>query len=199
MGFLVPLGALAVPAAEASTQAAVGAALFSAGTAAAGAIAGGAMQAVQASERNKAISASMQAQANASQVQQQQLLAASELERQKRIDESQKVMGRLRVAAGEAGIGDNGGTFGALAGQSVYDTERNLGILGQNTTNQLAAVRSGGVANLTQLASSTSSPILSGLSGAIGGFQSGLQIGMGTSSIANTISSGQRANSGPVA
>ena len=140
------------------------------------AAAAAASSAIAASQQNKNVRAAQNAAVKAATTQTKQLQASAAVERQKRIDDAQRLEGRLRVAAGESGIGF-GGTYMALARQGEIDLGTNLAILNANLHNQIANVRSGGQADLTVLQSQIHSVALDSFSGFLSGAESGLAIG----------------------
>jgi len=123
----------------------------------------------------------------------EQLNRQADIERMKRVNEADQIRGRLRVAAGAAGVG-MGGSFGALERQSEFDESANLAILEGNReialrsiesqySSGITSLRSGFNAaminiqsNLIQLASQRTNPILQGFMGGMQGLQTGLQI-----------------------
>jgi len=137
----------------------------------------------QAIQQNDAAKKAESAQRRAAAVQQDQLRAAADVERTKRIEEQRRISARLRVAAGESGLSLGGGTVNALQFQTESDLETNLGLIDQNLDNQILAVQSGAEANIASLQSSVSNPLFAGLSGAIGGALTGLQLGQGIQSL----------------
>lgn len=131
----------------------------------------------QAREQNKAIEKAEGAQRRAASVQTKQLEDAAAVEREKRIMEQRRISARLRVAAGESGLSLGSGTSLALQNQTVADLDRNLGILDQNLRNETLRVQSGAEANIASLQSSVQNPLLSGVTGGLGGALTGLAIG----------------------
>jgi hypothetical protein len=92
----------------------------------------------------------------------------------------------MRVAAAAAGIAPDVGVFSALAQQEAFDYAINQSVMKQNTRNQIASVLSGGAANIAQIRSQMQNPLLSGISGAIQGAQTGLAIGGAVGSLGST-------------
>ena len=133
---------------------------------------------LQASEKNKALKKAQSAAADAAGVQEQQVSDQAALERYKAINRGNLIQSRLRVAAGEAGIG-LGGTYAALARQADYDAAMNDLVVGVNRRNTLASIRSGGKANIISLASQRDNPALAGITGGIQGFGLGLGLANG--------------------
>lgn len=146
-----------------------------------GTLFGGATSAMQARSQNRAISRAASSQQNAARTQAQQLSNQSSVEKLRRQREAAQIRGRLRVAAGEAGVG-LGGTTAALMRQADSDEQLNVNMIDQNTRNQLARINTGLAANVTSLSSQIRSPILDAFAGGVGGFQTGLSLGQaGTS------------------
>lgn len=145
------------------------------------AIASMATSAYSASQQNKSIQASMDAQAQSANTQQSQLAAQAGVERKKRQQESAQIEGRLRVAAGEAGTNIDSGSYQALVRQNDYDLAYNEQILNQNYDNQIALVRSGADANFASLQSQSQNVMISGFQGALSGLSTGLSIANGIS------------------
>lgn len=136
---------------------------------------GAATSAVGASARNRAIAASMQSQRSAMATQQRQVQQSAAVERAKQIQQAQQIAGRLRVAAGESGVG-MGGSMAALLRQTDLDAGMNLAILDQNLANQLAAIRTSGMAHMQQTASQAQNPLLAGIGGGLQGLSTGLSV-----------------------
>lgn len=130
----------------------------------------------QARAQNKAIQRSMNSQAQAAGIQQEQLVEQAAVERRRIQNQTQQIEGRLRVAAGESGVG-LGGSMEALGRQAQIDQATNLAILDSNLDNQQQRVQSGLEANLASLSAQTQNPLLAGLVGGINGLQTGLSIG----------------------
>ncbi len=124
-----------------------------------------------------------EATAQAVQVGTQQVQAQAQLQKAKRLNESHMLVSRLRVAAGEMGVG-MGGSYGALVRQADYDTEMNRRIIDRNAEMQIARIRSGGTAQLAQLAGGLrQNPILAAFASGLQGAAAGLQIGTGVQSL----------------
>lgn len=140
------------------------------------------LQVQQARAQNKAISRAQASQQKAAGVQQRQLVEQAAVERRRIQDQTQQIEGRLRVAAGESGVG-LGGSTAALGRQAQFDQASNLSILGSNLGNEQARVQSGLEANLANLSANQQNPLLAGLMGGLGGLQTGLSISSGISSI----------------
>lgn len=143
----------------------------------------------QARSQNAAISRAQASQVNAAAVQQEQLVEQAAVERRRIQNQTQQIEGRLRVAAGEAGVG-LGGSTAALDRQAGIDQATNLTILDNNLENQQQRVTSGLEANLASLSANQQNPLLAGLVGGLGGLQTGLNIG-------GAIESNRRLNNTP--
>lgn len=126
-------------------------------------------------QQNKAIRQQMRQQAAATKIQSRQLNAAAELERERLARQAASIRGRLRVSAAEAGVALEGSTA-ALILQTDIEEKKNAAVLSANLINQLDLVRTGGQANLATLSSQISNPAISGISGGIGGFRTGLNL-----------------------
>jgi len=137
---------------------------------------GGGLGFAQAQQRNQALESSMNAQNRALGVQQQQLVDQTAIERQRIERQQQQIEGRIRVLAGESGIGTTSGTALALQQQNEHDAGLNFAILDRNLRNNLAAVQTGAAANMQQLQSQAQNPLLSAFTGALTGMNSGLSI-----------------------
>lgn len=121
---------------------------------------------LQASKTNKAIDSSISSATRAAQVQVNQLSAARDLERQKAINATRSIIGRLRAAAG--------GSAGPLINQAAFDGEVNKAIIGRNFEAAVGAVKSELSANVARLGSNYTSPILAAFNGGMQGVQQGL-------------------------
>lgn len=150
------------------------------GAMAATAAIGTGLSVMQARQQNKAMARSMDSQARAVEIQQRQLAQQAGLERMSNERREAQAIGRIRAAAGSAGV--SGGSVAALENQAAADAAINNTTILANYRNQIDAVRTGGQANLDQLASQYQSPILAGISGAMRGAQTGLAIGQGIKS-----------------
>lgn len=139
---------------------------------------GTATSAQAARRRNDAIERSMASQSRSAAVRQRQVAEQAAVERQKEIDAAHRIRGRLRVAAGEAGVG-LGGSYAALMRQADTDAATNVDIINRNENAQQTQLRSGLEANLSTLSSRTQNPLIAGLSGGLSGLQTGLSIGGG--------------------
>lgn len=146
---------------------------------------GATTSAMGAASQNKAIKKSMESQTQAAKIQQQQVADQAAIEREKNFRAMQQIQGRIRVSAGEAGA-TTGGSFNALSQQAFNDQSLNNAILMRNMTNQQAAIAAGLQANLASLSSQHQSPILSGLTGGLSGFSTGLSIGNAANKVYET-------------
>lgn len=129
-----------------------------------------------ARQQNQAIERSMAEQNKALEVTQQQIAEQAGLERFKSARRAHQIEGKLRVAAGDAGLG-MGGTWAALSRQAGMDEAINQAIIQSNFDNQIAAARSGTRANLISLEGQGRNSLLDGLLGGLQGLQTGLSIG----------------------
>jgi len=100
----------------------------------------------------------------------------TEIEKAKRINEANLIRSRLRVAAGESGLG-YGGTYNAMMRQADYDAGMNVRLLDENLANSFLAIGLGGQAQKASLVPMQASPLLSGITGGLQGFATGLAIG----------------------
>ena len=139
------------------------------------AIAGAAVAAGAAKQRNDAIQRSMQSANEAAATQAKQLAEQTALERQKRTIQSEQVEGRLRVAATEAGAGFDG-SFAALSFQNAADAQVDDLILQRNYSNNIARVMSGLAATQAELESKGSSLALAAIGGGLQGAQVGQSV-----------------------
>ena len=136
----------------------------------------------QAQAQNAAIRNAQASQGRAAAVQQEQLVEQAAVERRRIQNQTQQIEGRLRVAAGESGVG-LGGSIEALGRQAQIDQATNLAILDSNLDNEQRRVQSGLEANLASLAAGQQNPLLAGLMGGLGGLQTGLSIASGIESV----------------
>ncbi len=125
----------------------------------------------QAKSQQDYQTAAMDAQRKAAGIQNQQLSDQAALERNKSHNEANIIRSRLRVAAGESGIGF-GGTYEALSRQADYDEYINKEIINRNLMNSIKSSNS-----QLQPGQPVMSPILAAFMGGLGGLQSGLSIG----------------------
>jgi hypothetical protein len=140
-----------------------------------GAVAGGGLSIASAVQQNRAVRSAKAATGQANIVQRRQITDQNNLERLKILRRSAQLRGRLRVAAGEAGLGD----FGSLAlldQQNTLDTALNLDVLRTNERSLLDRAASEYRADNARLTGQLRSSLLSGFEGALGGASSGLSI-----------------------
>ncbi len=100
----------------------------------------------------------------------------AQVEQSKAINKANLIQSRLRVAAGESGIG-YGGTFDALTRQVDFDTDINLRISNQNLSNRIRSLRLGTAASLISARPLSQSVELAALSSGVEAFQTGLSLG----------------------
>jgi hypothetical protein len=113
-------------------------------------------------------------------IQMRQLGQQTAMEKQNEIRRTEQVIGRLRVARGEAsGLSLGSGSTNALIRQATFDAGSNLDILDRNLANNYAAVQSGTEAQLIQTAAMRQSPILAAFNAALGSASTGLSIAGG--------------------
>ena len=142
-----------------------------------GGLALGAGQSVySAIQQNDAAKKTKEASGRAATVQSQQVKSAADLERLKTLRRSAQIRGRLRLAAGEAGL-DEGSSLDALTQQNELDTGLNLGVIQENTTNRQNLIGSELSVQLARLSGTYRNALLSGFEGGLGGAQQGLQLG----------------------
>ncbi len=139
--------------------------IIGAGTGAMGATA----SAAEARQFNRYERRRVSAEQEAQLVRARQVQAQAALEEQKNFNEAHLIRSRIRVAAGESGIG-LGGTYEALMRQADYDAYINSEIIKQNLSMSLTNIR-------RPLLQRETSPLFAGLSGGLGGLQSGLSMG----------------------
>ena len=150
-----------------------------------------AIAAQQASQsRNRAARRSSESATRAASVQIRQVREAAQLEKDKIALQARRIRGAIRASAAAAGFED-AGTYQGLANQAAIDAAINSRIVGINARNNIDRVLSGLDANLTDLSSRVSSPVLAAFSGGLEGAQAGLAIGgavdrLGSSSTAPT-------------
>lgn len=136
---------------------------------------GGFTSYTQAKSAQEYQSAQQKAQRKAVGVQNAQLSDQAAMERLKSHNEANLIRSKLRVAAGESGIG-YGGTYEALVNQADYDEAINAEIINRNLMNGIASSNS-----RLQPSEPTMNPLLAGFMGMLGGAQSGMKIGSGAS------------------
>lgn len=144
---------------------AIGGAAFGAGTSLIGTVA-----------QNENIRKAGSANADATRLQYGQIDEAAALEVRKRAAQTQLARGRLRVLAGDSGLGFDG-SFSALEDQQIRNDRIDTAIIDRNAYDAKVNAASQLKASLIRLFSGTGNPILSGLQGGISGFSTGLRIG----------------------
>lgn len=146
------------------------------GTALASTAATAGASAYQASQQNKALRRSEESTRRATEVQNRQLAAAAGQELEVRRREADQTRGRIRVSAGEAGIG-LGGSYAAMMRQADFDLAMNQQIIRQNFMNNVNATNSGYMASMAQLSAQRRNPLLDAFTGGLQGMSTGLSIG----------------------
>ena len=121
----------------------------------------------QAAARNRAIA-----------VNQKQIAASKSLEAAKLANRANMVRSRLRVAAGESGMG-MGGTYEALMRQTDYEEAVEGEILTRNALAEIASARAEGAKETYMPAS----PLMEAMAASSRGFSSGLQLGANIQSL----------------
>lgn len=145
-----------------------------------GAAAVGATLAVKgAQDQNRAARRSMSSANDSARISLTQQRRASALETQRTINDSRRIAGRLRVAAGEAGIEE----YGAGQRANLADTGLNTTIIAQNRQSNQMAIYSQLLAQQVALKAQQKNPILAGI---LGGIQ-GASVGVGITGIAGAI------------
>ena len=144
-----------------------------------GALLGGALSIGQASQRNDSIRKQAGNAEAAAQLQAQQLAErrAQQLDQNKR--EAAALRGRLLASAaarGASGVGTSTDAFGTSILGSLSNANR---VTEKNYGNALQQVRLGTQSSIDQLFANYQSPVLSGLTGALGGASTGLQVSNG--------------------
>jgi len=124
-------------------------------------------QYLDAAERSAAL------QNRAIETQQRQIVQAESLEARKLSARAHQVRSRLRVAAGESGLG-LGGTYENLLQQTDYEEAVEREILSRNALANIAAVRSRAP---RETYAPNASPLMTAMSAGLNTFAQGLQIG----------------------
>lgn len=155
------------------------------GLGAGGALGGamGGLTAAGASAQNKAIEKAQRDTAAAAKVEMQQVNEQAAMERQKRIADAQVMESRLRVAAGESGIGITEMNL-SLQRQNDVNAAIDTAILNRNLMNNMLRIRSEAKARISQLESSKRNAAIEGTIAGIQGFASGLAITASAGSLA---------------
>lgn len=130
---------------------------------------------VGAQRQNRAIRESVRSQREAASAQAMQLSRQAQTERAQQIRQLSTIRGKIRVAAGESGVGMSG-SMALLENQAEFDAARNLSTIGANLAANVQRVQSGLAANTAQLQAMEQNPILAGFMGGLQGFQTGLSI-----------------------
>ena len=141
--------------------------------AAGAAVANAALGTIGAQQNNRAVRRSLGSAFQAATVESRQIALQGALERQQQVDEAQRVLGAIRVAAGSAGVSD----FYAAEQQAVMDADRNQKVVALNTSAKLAGTASQYEATTAQIRSRYQSPLLSAIRGGAQGFSAGLSLG----------------------
>lgn len=141
------------------------------------AIGGGALSYGQAQEQNRAARRSSSSARRAAGVSEQQVNEAAELEKLKRRRDAERIAGRIRVAAAASGFDTGSGDFITAADQNELDLITDQSIIERNASNQIARIRSGLDADLTQIRSRMVDPLVAAFGGGLQGGMTGLQIG----------------------
>ena len=104
-----------------------------------------------------------------------QLSTQAGYDMQKRRNEAEQVVGRIRATAAE--VGSDNGSFLALQRQAAYDEQISDEVTRRNYDANVRRVQSGLDAQLIDLGSRIRNPVLDAFTGGIGGLQTGLSIG----------------------
>lgn len=132
----------------------------------------GGFTAYQDAERQgELISQQVKLQRHAFQVQRRQIEEQATLEKDKRSREAAQIRGRLRVIAGETGLG-----VGALTSQATIDLARNREIIDRNAANNIAFASSQSRLKIAALSAGKTDPFVAALTGGMTGMQAGLQL-----------------------
>ena len=141
-------------------------------TAGVGAVAGGILSSQRASEQNKAIEEAQQARVNAAQFQSKQIAQRLAITTQGRLAQQRAIQGRIRVAAGQSGIGIE--SLAPIQRQVDIDFQQNLLIDRLNASNQGRALSASTSAQIQALENQRANPLLQAFQGALGGAQTGI-------------------------
>lgn len=141
-----------------------------------------------ARRQNAAIRKGQEHAKRAAELQRQQVSQAAAIERQKHIDEAQRVTGRIRVAAASADVGL--ASFEGLETQAMIDAGKNIRIIDTNQANAIRRIESGYQADFDRLNANISNSILQAFMGGMQGYATGLQIGQATTSTVRAIGAG---------
>ncbi len=149
-----------------------------------GAVAGGVLSAAAAAKQNAAINEAQQSVRQAHRLGSQQAADKAGIARQQQAERGRQVRGRLRAAAGVAGVTGTG-SLSALATNATLRVGQNRANINRNLTNEQLLRNSQARAQLSQLESQEQSQFLAGVSGALGGAQAALNFGTGLSNLAD--------------
>lgn len=128
----------------------------------------------QAKAANKNAQARADAQRKSAEVRSQQLADQAQVERQKVSRQAHRIESRLRVAAGESGMGQ-GDSFNAMMRQVGFDESTEIGIINQNLKSGLDYVASS-IEPVQKTIAPQTDVMFSGLTGGMQGFSTGLNI-----------------------
>lgn len=132
--------------------------------------------AAAAKMQNDAVRRSMRSAQQAAKVQAVQVNKQAKVESLKATVETEKVRGRIRVAAAAAGIPIEGSSYESLLNQSDYNDAFNQSIIEENRKANVARVVSGGQANMAELSSRFQNVLIAGFQGGLSGLSAGLAI-----------------------
>ena len=130
----------------------------------------GGMSFMQAKEQEEYAGDVHDAQTRAARTQATQIYRSAQLEKEKTLARHHLIESRIRVAAGESGIG-LGGTYEALERQADYDASRNVDIIMEN-----AAMGARAAMSQVPVKAPSINPLVAGFMGALQGGMSGLSI-----------------------
>lgn len=147
------------------------------------ALAGGATSYVQAEQRNKSIRSAKNAASEAAAVQSKQLRDQSAVESEKALRQARAIKARALVNAAGSGFDVGSGDVDALLAAIASDTDLNLSIIGQNTTNSTNLVQSRLNAQKAELNSNAANPFLSTFQGLLAGANTGFSLVSGYKSV----------------
>lgn len=132
--------------------------------------------AAAAKMQNDSVRRSMRSAQQAAKVQAVQVNKQAKVESLKATVETEKVRGRIRVAAAAAGIPIEGSSYESLLNQSDYNDAFNQSIIEENRKANVARVVSGGQANMAELSSRFQNVLIAGFQGGLSGLSAGLAI-----------------------
>lgn len=138
-----------------------------------GAVAMGTMAYAGARSKNAAVRTSMNSANRAAAITLRQQSLAIAVQKQKQIDESQRIIGRLRVAAGTAGVSN----YGAGERTATLDAGENLALIDANLATDQAATKSQLAAQQAGLKAQQVNALFATIQGAIQGAQAGYSVG----------------------